>query len=168
MATLNDIIGGIQTALTTGTSPLFTTQTCFLALDPESNLDFPPNQQFVTITPVKMVVKKRSWDRSLPNTGVIYMWSWSIDVTLFTQLSTDVSNHDTLFLTDASLGNLQKVDAILDAIQNFNLTSQGVMFGYELSDLTWNVKQRKTTGWGYCRISVFSDLSTRSAPAPTA
>lgn len=156
MALLVDLITNLQTALTTGTSPLFSTSTAFYSFDPESTLKAPPADQYAVIQPTGLVVKDRSWAGS---GKVNYVYTWTCTLWLFTRLATDEAHRDDLFLLDPTFGNIATADAVISLLQDFTAENA---FGYELDAIEFPSQDRPTTGWAATRLHYHTDLAGRA------
>jgi hypothetical protein len=162
MATLHAIIGGLQTALTTGSPPLFTTTTCFFAFDPKKSLNQPPSDQFAVIQPGDLKVPGRTFGKGQPSNARLNMLvTLTMTVWLFVRSATDEYNREDSYLFDNTYGSLVLTDSVIDRLQNYTLQDGTNLYGYELDEVIWPTGEKDSVGWAVTRLKLHTDLTGR-------
>lgn len=158
MATLSTIVGGLQTALTTGASPVFTATTCFFSFDPRKALAYPPADQFAVIQPNDLKVKNRVFKGG---GNINYTISWDTTIWLFVRFAVDVANRVDSYLLDATYGSLVLTDSVMEALQSFTNTEGNNLWGYQLDSIDWQTEERNDVGWAVTKMKFHTDVTGR-------
>jgi hypothetical protein len=159
MANTYQLVQNMQTALTTGASPIFTATTCWYAFDPKAQLSNPPSDQFAVIQPTGLEVSERAWG---DGAGLIrYLTTFRATVWVFVRLATDEGHREDLYLLDATYGSLVLADQIISLFQSYKVSDGATTYGYELDSVVWQTEDRNSIGWASTQLKYHSDLSGR-------
>lgn len=160
MATLTTLVQNVQTALTTGAAPLFSTSACFYALDPRKSLSYPPTDQFAVIQPLNLKVDTRTFSTG-SNNKLNIMVRFEMVLWLMVRYQVDEYNRSDAYLLDATYGSLALTDDVIDTLQNYSKSDGSNKFGYELDAVEWQTEERDGVGWATTRLRYHTDLVSR-------